>query len=352
MKTVVDADTVLRLWRQQGEQKYATVSSRNFYFQDETLYSYGAHFPLARFIADAKFCRGRCVLLNDHRYSPTTAKHQSWTRRAVSAWPNWAVPDLSPDIGGHATNVAYFAEWITGAVETLRAARYRRDWALRSVLNRERDANAYLHHFRLRSRTWLPKDFDLAAEEALVHEWECKRCDRDERAQERDRLRQEAAAAAAVLAEALRLENIERWRAGLDVAADGKALTNLLHWSEPDRLRLKDRRIETLAGGEISIYEAKRLLPYILAGEEKHWHTWSDDNKPPRFGFAQLTTVNADGSLKFSWPSEPIPRSEIDRIIEEVAWLEANDARDVSEPASCHYRKRRRHVRLPQENVS
>lgn len=47
------------------------------FFNDSRLYSYGAHFCLAR-----RLPNGRAAL-NSKRYSVTTSKHLSWTRNAL-----------------------------------------------------------------------------------------------------------------------------------------------------------------------------------------------------------------------------------------------------------------------------
>lgn len=68
---------VAHLWAQRlgGSKK-----GGNLYFEGDTIYSYGAHYPAARF-----YDRGAksCVLLNERRYSSTTSRHMSHVSRAL-----------------------------------------------------------------------------------------------------------------------------------------------------------------------------------------------------------------------------------------------------------------------------
>lgn len=80
MRTVFSNDMVAHVWAQQN-QDYGRNSNESFYFQGATIYSYGSHFPIARF---QRMPNGeRVVLMNSGSYSNTTAKHQSHARVAI-----------------------------------------------------------------------------------------------------------------------------------------------------------------------------------------------------------------------------------------------------------------------------
>jgi hypothetical protein len=64
-----DSRQVAHVWAQQI-QEYGCNPSRNIYFEGDTIYSYGSHFPIARFAG-----RG-VVLINRNCYSVTTSGHQ------------------------------------------------------------------------------------------------------------------------------------------------------------------------------------------------------------------------------------------------------------------------------------
>lgn len=79
MKTVVSPDMVAHLWANKS-QSSARNSNRSFYFEDDTIYSYGRHFPIAR---HATHKGEPCILFTVRDYSPTTSNHKSMVRRAI-----------------------------------------------------------------------------------------------------------------------------------------------------------------------------------------------------------------------------------------------------------------------------
>jgi len=69
MKNVLSSTyDVASAWAEQ-KQNFARVSSRSIYFENETIYSYGSHFPIARIIAPM------LALFTTRSYSMSTAKH-------------------------------------------------------------------------------------------------------------------------------------------------------------------------------------------------------------------------------------------------------------------------------------
>ena len=77
MKKVFSSTSELaHTWAHQLQQT-GTNSGRSFYFEGDTIYSYGAHFPIAKIVNGA-------VLFTTRSYSNTTAKHISIVRNSVS----------------------------------------------------------------------------------------------------------------------------------------------------------------------------------------------------------------------------------------------------------------------------
>ena len=84
-KNVFSTDKIAGLWLSQS-QDAARNTLGNYYFADQTIYSYGRHFPIAR-LTDKYLNGKRVVLYTAHTYSCTTAKHLhdvSWTLRRNS----------------------------------------------------------------------------------------------------------------------------------------------------------------------------------------------------------------------------------------------------------------------------
>src|ERR1035437_7012509 len=66
-------------WAQQT-MSHGKSSDARMFFEGATIYSYGNHFPIARFVKRKK---GTCVLFTTQGYSVSTSKHISHVRRAL-----------------------------------------------------------------------------------------------------------------------------------------------------------------------------------------------------------------------------------------------------------------------------
>lgn len=76
MKTVFANDECVHVYAQRTHDQGRT-NNGNIFFNGDTLYSYGYHFPLAHFIND------NTVIINDDSYSMTTSNHQALVRQAL-----------------------------------------------------------------------------------------------------------------------------------------------------------------------------------------------------------------------------------------------------------------------------
>lgn len=77
MKTVFDNRQCVHVWAQQTQDK-GRSSNGNLFFDRSTIYSYGYHFPLAKFYDE------NTVFINNSSYSVSTSKHQSYVHQAVN----------------------------------------------------------------------------------------------------------------------------------------------------------------------------------------------------------------------------------------------------------------------------
>lgn len=69
---------VAHLWAHEQEE---SANGSNFYFEGESIYSYGRHFEIGRIVRNK---RGeKAYLINDTYYSSTTSKHQYYVREAI-----------------------------------------------------------------------------------------------------------------------------------------------------------------------------------------------------------------------------------------------------------------------------
>lgn len=80
-------DQVAHLWANKSRQQ---AKGSNVFFEGNTIYSYGHHFPMARLYKGV-------VLYTTGSYSVTTAKHLSIVRRACSHLTVFNVDDVSAE---------------------------------------------------------------------------------------------------------------------------------------------------------------------------------------------------------------------------------------------------------------
>lgn len=113
MKKVVSPSEVAHLFANQLQSE-ATTSGRNFYFYNKSIYSYGIHFCIAKFIDE------NTLLFTERGYSNTTAKHLNHVRHATSHIKKIY---CSNPIGSHRDN---FNAWLSQAeanIDKLKNAR-------------------------------------------------------------------------------------------------------------------------------------------------------------------------------------------------------------------------------------
>ena len=80
MKKVLNADNVAHTWANQ-QQNEARTPNNSFYFYNDTIYSYGSHFPIAKHIINSK--GETAILFTTRGYSNTTSKHIAVVRRSI-----------------------------------------------------------------------------------------------------------------------------------------------------------------------------------------------------------------------------------------------------------------------------
>jgi hypothetical protein len=116
-KVFSDLSKVAHLWANK-EQEEATNQGRSFFFNRETIYSYGRHFPIAKHVQDQ--AGNDYILFTERGYSNTTSKHISITRGACRN--SEVVFCYNPD-NGHESNFKYWFDEIEAEINKLAKAR-------------------------------------------------------------------------------------------------------------------------------------------------------------------------------------------------------------------------------------
>ncbi|WP_453971110.1 hypothetical protein [Amorphus sp. MBR-141] len=130
---------VAHVWAQQS-QDFGKSGNGNFYFRGQTIFSYGEHFPIAKFTG--RVVDGReVVLFTCNSYSPSTNRHIQLTQNALHGLSGVVVayvPDLSrwhDDARTHASVIEAFARRIgEGRGNIASAEVYRRAFKVRKRL--------------------------------------------------------------------------------------------------------------------------------------------------------------------------------------------------------------------------
>lgn len=137
----VDNSQVAHLWANGVDKKY---SRQNVFAENRTIFSYGRHFPMARFYGPS------VVLFTRHGYSVSTSRHLSYVRRALH---------------GHAVKVFTVDKVSTLYGEALTKAEHRKN--LEDYLRRAADLVAQSKRPRLRQTT---RDYLLGQAAGLIAE--------------------------------------------------------------------------------------------------------------------------------------------------------------------------------------
>lgn len=218
-------------------QSDARNQTGSLYFQGDTIYSYGSHFPMARHVTDKD---GRAVILFTTRsYSMTTSGHLSQVRRAIP--PDVKVfhverPDREPD----KEMLEDYGKRIQEAELKLARARTGLDYRLGALNELIAEANEFSRAFRLRRRFDPPANQEALKEKARLSQQ-----------RERETRKKAAAKRQEEMNERLRREtgdNTLVWEDGchyMRVSADGAL-------------------IQTTGHANITVDEARAILPQLV----------------------------------------------------------------------------------------
>lgn len=138
-----------------GPDDYARSNNGNFYFEGQTIYSYGSHFPLATiFEKKGRFVlsnRQRFVLFNEDGYSVTTSQHKSLAYRATNHLESFEVANPNPQArADHRANFESLVKQSNENLDKASRARSNRPYLERAALSKLISANHYAKIFGFR----------------------------------------------------------------------------------------------------------------------------------------------------------------------------------------------------------
>jgi hypothetical protein len=241
MKKVFSShNEVAHIWASQSQ--YEGNASRIF-FEGQVIYSYGRHFPVARFAPEF----GNVVLFTDRGYSSSTGKHKTIIRGAIPG--NFNVVYCESPIATSEYNLGKWQSTVTRlradfAAKTLRISRG--NLAV-EIFKTCESAIVFCMALKIDAPEWTNETNDEMTARDYVYELAKAREIKKEAARvERERL-------AAIDAG----DRIALWQAGENVPQNGFSYCATL-------LRLKNDQIQTSRGANIPVADALKLWPILV----------------------------------------------------------------------------------------
>jgi hypothetical protein len=241
MKKVFSShNEVAHIWASQSQSE---GRAGNIFFDNAVIYSYGLHFPVARFAPEA----GQIVLFTERGYSSSTGKHKSLIRAAIPS--NYEMIYCDDPTRSNMHNLDVWAR----KVERLRAdfaakkLRVSRGNLAVEIFKTCESAISYCIAMRIGTPPWVNETNDEMTARDYVYELAKAREVKREAARiERERL-------AAIDAK----DRIALWQAGENVPQNGFNYCSTF-------LRIKNDQIQTSKGANIPVADALKLWPLLL----------------------------------------------------------------------------------------
>lgn len=246
MKTVFTNREVPHIWAQQSQRE---GRGSHLFFEGPTIYSYGRHFPIAHFIDRDT------VLFTTRRYSMSTAKHISYTRRAIRDGVK-IIYVCDPAATDQTENVTHLVQDTMSLARTARRAhKVNRDRYYAEVEGNTAAIAEIIQRFKVKVPSAVKVEWALLKSKAFDREGWARY---DARRAEIEAETKRAAEKARKEAEAAALDRLNEWKAGENVRAPH---TQDIH------LRATEDNIETSWGASIPKTIARKLWTRIKAGQ-------------------------------------------------------------------------------------
>lgn len=267
----MDHKMIAHVWAKQSKPRAQGFS---VFFEGDTIYSYGRHFPIARHIVNAK--GDKAVLFTSRSYSVSTSKHVSFTRGALRGdCPVFTVsdPSATPD---PAAMRAECAARLVDALTKAARARTNVEWYIGAAEQIILEANQFAAFFGRKWRLEMPADRAAALADAR------KRAVLADARKAAETRKQHEAARVRFAGE------LEKWRRGEPANV----------WGSPDTaLRIVGDQVQTSRGAEFPVEHAKRAFRLIAACQAKG-AGWSRNGHTIHLGHFQIDKIKPSGDVK------------------------------------------------------
>lgn len=285
MKKVVSSEMVAHLWANQSQSE-ARNSNKHLFFEAETIYSYGKHFPIASHhqTKDGQ----HIILFTTQSYSKTTAKHIRITKRAIASDANViACHNVLPRYEAeHLRNLKDMVDELLELTNKAAMARTCFDFYYAKIEKTVSRHAAYRKAFGLEQVSdilSLPDDWKEQAKRRLAAQREQMK-ENQARQMAKEALRKQHA-----------IENMLAWVEGAEMPHD-----DVRSFDFPEiRLRLKNEQtVETSRGAEIPVSHARTIwtLVHLIYIGDKPEYEHTDHSL--HAGSFVVQSIKSDGSLR------------------------------------------------------
>lgn len=290
MKKVFQTEEIAHLWMHQSQQE-ARNPLGNFYFDGDTIYSYGRHFPIARHVVGKN--GARAILFTTRGYSPTTSKHLRFVRQAFhgNGVPVFQVYNPSQDLPQHLTGIQDRIKSFSESVidpKIRQATRTKRWEELQTLVA---DSNRFCEFFGVKPSFKLPESIETLSAtletERKKNEAKAKRAKAREDKLRRERIAREREASK---------EHIAAWIAGLDTLPNGDRVR--IPYGIPEAyMRVEDGEVVTSQGAHFPIEHALRVFKFIsdLRGRGVEWKS---NGHTLHVGVFKIDSIDRLGNVK------------------------------------------------------
>lgn len=249
----------------------------SMFYEGTIIYSWGHHFPIARIVETEE---GPVVLMTTEGYSVSTAKHITYTRRAVQHMKVFDVPGVR-DIDWGLHNARNYVERIVDRLEKAKRARKYGDMHLREAQDLIAQAQEYIRLFKVEgfeTFNWEPDAIVQGVREAAARRSEEQNRARIEREAENRRIRREEV-----------WPEVKNWLRGQ------KQTIATRYYTTRPLPRIIEDRVETTWGAAVPLEIAKKL--YWLAVKCRREHREFVPTKTIQAGDFRLSSIKPNGDL-------------------------------------------------------
>ena len=248
MKTVFNSSQVCHVWASQS-QSYGKNHGGTIFFENETIYSYGYHYPMGVIYNRRDGDTTNIVLFNSEGYSPTTSQHQSHASSAVTHLYTIYVPE--PDFPERDCNREFLINNFKEQADKLK--RVRKVYSVQGSINSVRELiEVYYDFCSAFSITPETYDIDELVPQKVVERLQRQAEKTQKTLEEKERKRRQSEE------EARKEEQpkLIKWLNGQNISLRGDLFEKVY-------LRIKNGEVETSLGASVPLDHAKRLLKLI-----------------------------------------------------------------------------------------